>query len=95
MPLAVINNAYIKHLGTRANPLAKLMFRYHKTKRLMRSIYALRSLRRLKKSALTDRGAHEYWQAGKSVAGIQAVEPAGQIVREFAAALQPPDEPAA
>jgi hypothetical protein len=29
----------------------------------------------------------EYWQAGRSVAGIHDVRPAGQVVREFAAVL--------
>jgi nitronate monooxygenase len=30
--------------------------------------------------------SRDYWQAGKSVAGIDTVEPAGSIVRRFAAA---------
>jgi hypothetical protein len=29
----------------------------------------------------------DYWQAGKSVAGIHDVRPAAQVVAEFAAAL--------
>jgi hypothetical protein len=28
----------------------------------------------------------DYWQAGRSVAGIDAIEPAGAIVRRFAEA---------
>jgi hypothetical protein len=35
-------------------------------------------------------GKIEYWQAGKSVAGITGVEPAGQVVQRFAAALDHP-----
>jgi nitronate monooxygenase len=53
----------------------------------MRSIYAVTSMRRLKKSSLTSAGANEYWQAGKSVAGIDSVKPVADLVREFAAAL--------
>jgi nitronate monooxygenase len=53
----------------------------------MRSIYAVTSLRRLKKSSLSSAGAKEYWQAGKSVAGIHSVQTVAEIVREFAAAL--------
>jgi nitronate monooxygenase len=53
----------------------------------MRTWYALNSVRRLKKSLLTDDTSTEYWQAGKSVAGIHEVKPAAQIVREFAAAI--------
>jgi hypothetical protein len=44
-------------------------------------------VRRLKRSLTSETSASEYWQAGKSVAGIHDVRPAGDIVREFAAAL--------
>jgi nitronate monooxygenase len=53
----------------------------------MRSIYAATSLRRLKRSSLTSAGANEYWQAGKSVAGIHSIVSAREVVQEFAAAL--------
>jgi len=53
----------------------------------MRTWYGLTSLRRLKSGLTKDSGAGEYWQAGKSVAGIRDVRPAGEIVREFAEAL--------
>jgi nitronate monooxygenase len=87
LPVAVINNEYIKRLGTRAGPIARFMLRHRKMKYWMRSIYALRSLRRLKKTSLSSAGANDYWQAGKSVAGIHSVESARDVVREFAAAL--------
>ena len=53
----------------------------------MRSIYALRSLRRLKETSLSSAGANDYWQAGKSVAGIHTIESAREIIEDFAAAL--------
>jgi nitronate monooxygenase len=87
LPVAVINNQYIKRLGTRAGPVARFMLRHRKMKYWMRTIYHLRSLRRLKKTSLSAAGSNDYWQAGKSVAGIHAIEPAGEIVRTFAAAL--------
>ena len=65
------------------------MLRHRKMKYWMRSIYHLTSLRRLKKTSLSSAGANDYWQAGKSVVGIRSIEPAAQIVREFAAALEP------
>lgn len=89
LPVSVINNEYIRRLGTRAGPLARYMLRHRKMKYWMRSIYALTSLRRLKHSSLTSAGANEYWQAGKSVAGIRHVEPTAQVIREFARALEP------
>lgn len=88
VPVAVINNEYIRHLGTRAGPIARYMLRHRKMKYWMRSYYALTSLRRLKQSSLTAAGANEYWQAGKSVAGIHEVKPVREIVDEFAAALE-------
>ena len=63
------------------------MLKGRKTKHWMRTWYALNSVRRLKKSLMTDDTSTVYWQAGKSVAGIHAIKPAAQIVREFAAAL--------
>lgn len=87
VPVAVINNDYIRGLGTRAGPIARYMLRHRKMKYWMRSIYHLRSLRRLKKTALSSSGSNDYWQAGKSVAGIHSVIPAGEVVRQFAAAL--------
>ena len=87
VPVAVINNDYVRRLGTRAGIVARWMLRGRKTKHWMRAIYAVRSAYRLKKDLYKGAGAEEYWQAGKSVDGIHGVEPAGDIVRKFAAAL--------
>ena len=87
VPVAVIRNAYVERLGTKAGWFARRMLQGRKTKHWMRTWYALRSIRRLKKSLMTDDTSSEYWQAGKSVAGIREVKPSAEIVREFAAAL--------
>jgi nitronate monooxygenase len=89
VPVAVIRNAYVERLGTRAGRFARWMLQGRKTKHWMRTWYALNSVRRLKRSLLTDDASSEYWQAGKSVAGIHEIEPADEIVRKFAAALDP------
>ena len=88
VPVAVIENDYIRSLGTRAGPLARYLLRGGRTKRWVRTWYALTSLRRLKKSALSAHGATEYWQAGKSVAGIDRVRPVADVIAEFEAALR-------
>lgn len=85
--VAVINNAYVQRLGTRAGPIARWMLRGRRTKHWMRTIYALRSLYRLKKDLYKGQGAEEYWQAGRSVDGIHGIEPAADLVGKFAAAL--------
>lgn len=87
VPVAVIRNAYIDKLGTGAGPFAKWMLKGRRTKHWMRTWYALNSVRRLKKSMSSSDVSTDYWQAGKSVAGIHDVRPAGRIVAEFAAAL--------
>lgn len=87
VPVAVIRNAYIDKLGTSAGWFARRMLKGRKTKHWMRTWYALNSIRRLKKSLLRSAAGTDYWQAGKSVAGIRDVRPAAQVVREFAAAL--------
>lgn len=87
VPVAVIRNAYIERLGTRAGWFARWMLQGRRRKHWMRTWYALRSVRRLKRSLMRDDVRTEYWQAGKSVAAIRSIEPAGQIVRAFAAAL--------
>ncbi len=85
VPVAVIRNAYIRRLGTRAGWFARLMFKGRRTKHWMRTIYGARSILQLKKGLMTESaGEKEYWQAGRSVAGIHAIEPAGEIVRRFA-----------
>ncbi|HEV2671539.1 MAG TPA: nitronate monooxygenase [Gemmatimonadales bacterium] len=92
VPLAVIRTPYVERIGTKAGPIARWLLRGRKTKHWMRTFYALRSAWQLKRASLAG-GAREttskdYWQAGKSVAGIDAVEPAGAIVRRFAAAAE-------
>jgi len=86
VPLAVINTPYVQRIGTRAGPLARLMLKGRRTRHLMRTIYAVRSAIRLKHASLHGGSSRDYWQAGKSVDGIHAVEPAGDIVRRCAEA---------
>ncbi len=85
VPVAVIRTPYIERMGLRAGRLARWMLRGRRTKHWMRTIYALRALWQLKRASLDESGSRDYWQAGKSVAGIRAIEPAGAIVRRFAA----------
>jgi len=86
VPVAVIDTPAVRRLGRRAGLLARWMLRGRRTKRWMRTLYALRSLWALKRGLRRDAPERDCWQAGKSVAGIDRVEPAGEIVRRFAAA---------
>jgi nitronate monooxygenase len=87
VPVSVINTPYVQRIGTEAGPLARWLLRNRRTKHWMRSFYALRALRQLKHASLAGSAYRDYWQAGKSVEGIRAVEPAGDVVARFAASL--------
>ncbi|MEW6368749.1 MAG: nitronate monooxygenase [Acidobacteriota bacterium] len=86
VPVAVINTPYVRRAGTKAGVFARWMLRGRRTKKWMRTIYALHSGWQLKRASLDESGEREYWQAGKSVAGIDRIEAAGDIVRRFAEA---------
>ena len=86
VPVAVIRTDYIKRTGTKAGPLARRLLKGRKTKHWMRTYYALLSVWQLKHANAQGASYKDYWQAGKSVDGIAAVEPAGDVVRRFAIA---------
>ncbi|HEX6199699.1 MAG TPA: nitronate monooxygenase [Thermoanaerobaculia bacterium] len=88
VPVSVIETPFIRRMGTKAGPLARRLLRGRRTKHLMRTVYALRALRQLKRASLDETGERDYWQAGKSVAGIDAIEPAGEIVRRLRRAAE-------
>lgn len=88
VPVAVIDTPYVRSIGLEAGPLARWMLRGRRRKHLMRSIYALRSAWTLKRTALDSEGTKEYWQAGRSVADIHDIVPAGSIVRACADAAR-------
>jgi nitronate monooxygenase len=83
VPVSVINTPSVRRLGTKAGPLARWMLRGRRTKHWVRTLYALRSLWQLKRGLMRDGPWRDYWQAGRSVAGIDRIEPAGDIVRRF------------
>ena len=86
VPVSVLRTPYVERLGTEVSPLARWMFRGRRTKRWIRTWYAVRAMRQLKRSSIE--GANQdYWQAGRSVDNIHDIRPAGDIVAEFAAEL--------
>ena len=90
VPCAIIRTPFVAKTGTKAGPIARWMLRGRRTKKWMRTIYALRSMRELKHASLKGQAYRDYWQAGRSVEGIRAIEPADAIVRRFAAAITTP-----
>jgi nitronate monooxygenase len=88
VPVAVIRTPYVDRMGLKAGPVARWMLRRRRTKHLMRTVYALRSLWQLKHASLDETGEKDYWQAGKSAGVIDRIEPAGEIVRRFREAVK-------
>jgi nitronate monooxygenase len=88
VPVAVIETAYVRAVGTKAGPIAKRLLAHPKAKHWMRTWYSLRSLWQLKQASLRGTDYRDYFQAGRSVAGIREIEPAGRIVERFAAATE-------
>lgn len=83
---SVIRTPDIEKLGLQAGPLTSRLLKNRKTKKITRMLLLLRSSQRYKKVALNP-GYAQYWQAGKGIGSIHAVEPAGEVVRRFASAL--------
>lgn len=86
VPVAVIETPYIEAMGTEVGPFARWMLEGRRRKHWMRTFFALKALWQLKRASLDDSGEKDYWQAGKSVAGVERVEPAGEVIRRFARA---------
>lgn len=86
VPVSVIRTPYIEQAGTKAGPIGRRMLRGRRTKHWMRTLYSLQSFWKLKRSSVRAFSYRDFLQAGKSVAGIHGVEPAGDIIRRFAAA---------
>lgn len=87
VPLAVLNTPYVRRMGLEANAFERWMLRGRRRKRWMRTWFAVRSGMQLKKAMKDARGTAEFWQAGKSVEAVTAVEPVATIMNRFRSAL--------
>ena len=88
VPLSVIHTPYVDQIGTKLSPISRLLFKYPLTKKWMRMWYGLTALRQFKRISLHGGSSKDYWQAGKSVAHIHAIEPAAAIIKRFVDAAQ-------
>jgi nitronate monooxygenase len=84
VPCSVIETPFVKKMGTKAGPIARRLLRNPRTKYLMRTVYSLQSVWKFKKAALRGTSYKDYFQAGKSVDGVDQVEHAGDVVKRFA-----------
>jgi nitronate monooxygenase len=90
VPLAVICTPLVERVGTRVGAWGRFLLRGRRTKRWARAWYAVRSAWRFKRSHVRGDTTRDYWQAGKSVDGVTAVETVGAIVERFRKAAEAP-----
>ena len=83
IPLSVIRTPYVEEIGTKVNPFSRWLLQNRWTKSWMRLWYSLRSIRQFKRITLQGGSSKDYWQAGKSVRGIQKLEHVKEIIQDF------------
>jgi nitronate monooxygenase len=88
VPVSIIRTPYVERTGTRAGPVARWLLRRRHGKRWIRTLYSLQSIRNLKRAARQGMQYRDIYQAGMSVAGIDSIRPAADIVAEFATAVE-------
>lgn len=81
--VAVINTSYMKRIGANPGKLAQYFLDHPKLKHYMRLFYMLKSTFELKKAAMQGESYKDFFQAGKSVDGIEKIESVSDIVQSF------------
>jgi nitronate monooxygenase len=83
VPVSVIRTPHVEQVGTEAGPIARRLLAHPRTKHWMRGIYMFRFGRRLRDNMQHGMSHRDYYLAGKSVSGVEKVEPVATIVRRF------------
>lgn len=91
VPVAVIKTPYIEKMGLKAGFVARRLLRHPRFKHYVRTYYSLKSIWTLKQASLKGMNYKDFFQAGRSVSGVDAVAPAGEVVRRFAEAAAAAD----
>ena len=88
VPVSVIRTEMVENEGTEAGPFEHWLLTHPRVKHWVRAFYSIRSVIRLKRANQRGVVSHrDYLQAGKSVAGIEAVEPVAEIIGRWTAAV--------
>ncbi len=92
VPLSIIKTPNIDRMGLKAGPIARWMLNGSTTKHWMRMLYGIKSLFQIKNASIKGKRANEYWQAGKSVNGIQSIEGVRDIIQRFSESIKTPTQ---
>jgi len=86
VPVSVIRTERVRREGTEAGRFEHWLLTHPRAKHWIRMLYTVRSFVRLKRAAKRGVVSHrDYLQAGKSVAGIDAVQPVAEIIGQWTA----------
>jgi len=83
VPVSLINTPQVVRKGLKAGAFARWMLGGNRSKHWMRLFYTLRSAFALRSASMDESGKEDFWQAGKSVGGIHAIESVDDIVKRF------------
>jgi len=84
VPVSVIKTARVEREGTEAGPFEHWLLTHPKIKHWVRALYSVRSFFRMKKASQRGVVSHrDYLQAGRSVAGVHAVQPVAEIIADW------------
>ena len=86
-PCAVIETPSVANMRLESSRIEKALLKSRRTKYMMRTVYALGSIWKLKQASTKGLSYRDVWQAGKSVEHISEISPAKTVVSDFAAAL--------
>jgi nitronate monooxygenase len=90
VPVSVILTDSVKRMGLKANPVARYLLRHPRFKHWMRLYYTTQSLWKLKEASTKGFNYKDFWQAGKSVRGIDSVLPVADVMQELRRGIQSP-----
>ncbi len=88
VPVSVILTESVKRMGLKANPVARYLLKHPRFKHWMRLYYTTQSLWKLKEASMKGFNYKDFWQAGKSVRGIDSVLPVADVMRELSRGVQ-------
>jgi len=83
VPVSIIRTATVDKMGTKTGGISRWLLNHPKSKHWMRMFYSLQSFRRLKHASAKGKNYQDFWQAGKSVDGVERIESVNAIIQRF------------
>jgi nitronate monooxygenase len=91
VPVSVIRTPHVEATGTDAGAITRWLLAQPRTKHMMRALLSLRSVMQLKRAERGGMSHRDFYQAGKSVAGVTDIKPVAAVIEEYVAAAGRPN----